>query len=65
MSSSEMPRLFQNLDRHAFAQRHKAQQQMLGADVGVVETIRLAGGELQRALGAGREIVGSVHRLAS
>ena len=49
--------LLQDVDGDALAQLDQAEQQMLGADVIVVEAVRFFAGQREDLLGARREIV--------
>ena len=55
------PHAFEHVDRDALAQLDQAEQQVLGAHVAVVETVRLLPGKCQDLLGSGCEVV---HRMS-
>ncbi len=51
------PHFLQNVHRHALAELDQSEQQMLGADVIVIETVGFLASELEDLLGAGRKII--------
>ncbi len=54
------PKFLQHIDRDALAKLDQAEEQMLGAHVIVIETVRLFAGQGQNLLGAWGKIIHSV-----
>ena len=51
------PELLQHIDRNALAELDQAEEQVLRADVIMIETVRLFAGQGQDLLGAGGEVI--------